>query len=589
MAALGMSIPGRILTIMNKFANRVKRLLNSVIDGAKTKLEASKDKAARDRGSWFTFRRNALLPFEKVFKILAFSSGETIDQEMHGTDDFFTNSIKPTPSAFVQARDSIPEDSFESVFHDFTNQTVTFPYTGYIRVGCDGITIPFACMPTNNDPDYFIPGRSSRSHDNSTAEIESPQCDMETTPMGTPDASPAQVDSTSKQSLDNGGTNTSSPPRKLSRQQAKAQARAAKKTQKREKTDKKEREKKRRADKNNVKRFAGVDSAKSDEIDQQKADAVMSRPHCEAHLNVLHLANPGIILDGLIQPVHCKNERAAFLQMVEKLKVGPYALPPDVLNRIILSADRGYESFHMSLRLAELGMLYLIRSKGPQNKSSMLYSLKEFFPSAPGEFDIDIDVNLVRSMPKDGCTIDGKPCVKITATNCPECSKDHPAHLQIRVVCIRLNDDSYEYLITNLPRDAFPIGTMKAEYFMRWPVETSARFLKHVSGLLFLHAKKVSAVRKEIWAKLVMHNYCQAIIYEAVIQRSKKVDQNDNRHLYQINRSFATRIIRKFARKSRFTEDLIEVISARTEPVRPDRSFARRKRPKYVQSFLYRV
>ena len=567
--AAWMLIPVRRLTILNKFANATKATLYDVIDNAKDHLEAAKDQEARSAGGWFTYRSSALLPVTKVLPIMIFSKGGTIDSEMHDSYDYFSSSCKPTPSAFVQARDAIPIGTFEEVFHCFTNRTLHLPGEGYIRMACDGSTIPFACMNTYNNPDYFVSGASSKAEDEMDAK-EQPQKGEE---------KPA---STGK---------SVAPPKKLSRQMRRAQERAKKKAEEKVKKAKAALENKKKREEEKKRKIVG-NVENGDEKDEAKAKVVKGRAHNEAHLNVLHLSDSGVILDAVIQPVHKKDERSAFLQMAENLVSGPNHLSQDELQRLILSADRGYEGFHVVVSLQELGLHFLIRSKGPQVSSSMLYSLRRFLPSDSGEFDVDIDVTLVRKDSKKDELYDANPdtYVKITTQNFPECTKDHPVQFKIRVVRIDLDGKgNYEYLITNLPRDAFPMSSMKEEYFRRWPVETSNRFLKLVSGLAFLHAKKVDAVIKEIWAKLIMHNFCQVIIYQAVLQYAKKEHGKGKKYLYQINRSYATRITRKFARMRRFCEDLFFVIQQRTEPVRPGRQYARRKRPRYVRSFLYRV
>lgn len=57
---------------------------------------------------------------------------------------------------------------------------------------------------------------------------------------------------------------------------------------------------------------------------------------------------------------------------------------------------------------------------------------------------------------------------------------------------------------------------------MRWGIETSFRELKYSVTLLHLHSKKVDFIYQEIFAKLIMYNFCQMITQSVVIQQGEK-------------------------------------------------------------------
>ena len=58
--------------------------------------------------------------------------------------------------------------------------------------------------------------------------------------------------------------------------------------------------------------------------------------------------------------------------------------------------------------------------------------------------------------------------------------------MDFRVVRLKIAENSYECIITNLDRNTFPPEKIKVLYHMRWGIETSFRYLKHVNGLLFV-------------------------------------------------------------------------------------------------------
>ena len=108
--------------------------------------------------------------------------------------------------------------------------------------------------------------------------------------------------------------------------------------------------------------------------------------------------------------------------------------------------------------------------------------------------------------------------------------------LNFRVVRFAISEDSYECIITNLPKEEFPTEEIKKLYAMRWGIETSFRELKYAIGLSCFHSKKVEYIIQEIYARLVLYNYCEIITMNIVIH------QKDTKHIYQMNYTIAIHI-----------------------------------------------
>ncbi len=77
----------------------------------------------------------------------------------------------------------------------------------------------------------------------------------------------------------------------------------------------------------------------------------------------------------------------------------------------------------------------------------------------------------------------------------------------------QLSSGEYELLITNLPSKEFDSEKIKGPYFLRWGIETSFRGLKHNIGLNYFHGKKSQFILQEIWASLIMFNFCEIIAF----------------------------------------------------------------------------
>ena len=97
-------------------------------------------------------------------------------------------------------------------------------------------------------------------------------------------------------------------------------------------------------------------------------------------------------------------------------------------------------------------------------------------------------------------------------------------------------------LLTNLPRERFPLAALKQLYTRRWGIETSFRKLKYTVGLLHFHGKKTDFVMQELYARLTMYNYAEAIVSAEAREKQSK------QHAYQINFTTAFHICKAFLR-----------------------------------------
>ena len=111
-----------------------------------------------------------------------------------------------------------------------------------------------------------------------------------------------------------------------------------------------------------------------------------------------------------------------------------------------------------------------------------------------------------------------------------------------RVVRFAITENSYECIITNLPKEEFPMAEIKKLYAMRWGIETSFRELKYAIGLSCFHPKKVEYIMQEIYARLIFYNYCE------IITMNVEIHQKDTKHTYQMNYTIAIHICRYFLR-----------------------------------------
>ena len=296
------------------------------------------------------------------------------------------------------------------------------------------------------------------------------------------------------------------------------------------------------------------------------------------HFNALYDLCNRLYLDSVIQPRKTINEGRAFVDMVERSRIE---------GKVIIVADRNYESYNNFAHIEQKAWNYVIRVKD-LGSNGILSGLSLPYD---GEFDIPINLILTKKHTKEvranrhiykfissTSTFDF-----LTSESCPF----YP--ISFRVVRLLLDNGTYETLITNLDSFAFRPDTLKHIYKLRWGIETSFRELKYTIGLNNFHAKKQESILQEIFARIIMYNFAEIITSHVVIS------QADSRiYCYKVNFTVAVHVCRRFLR-SRGNEpplDLEALIRKNILPIRPLRKShnnIRKTRSKPAVSFVYRV
>ena len=304
------------------------------------------------------------------------------------------------------------------------------------------------------------------------------------------------------------------------------------------------------------------------------------KPYNLLHLNALYDLLSHTYADALLQKSHHANERRAFTDMVDRAEDIP----------ALYIADRGFESFNVLAHIQEKNAKFLIRIKDITSRNCIASGLD--LPKK-NEFDVSISLLLSRKQTnadkelfKDRNRFRFIPASS-TFDYLPVKNKKSipvaPYPLSFRIVRFPISDTSYETVITNLDEANFPPEELKKLYAMRWGIETSFRELKYTIGLLHFHAKKAEHILQEIFASLIMYNFCELITSPVAIQKANK------KYAYKANFSVAVHICRQFLLKDISPPVLEALIAKNISPVRPGRSRLRKPSPKGAICFLYRI
>lgn len=296
----------------------------------------------------------------------------------------------------------------------------------------------------------------------------------------------------------------------------------------------------------------------------------------QLHINALYDLMNQTYVDTVIQPITAKKEGSAFRE---------FTLRHRSAWDVILVADRGYESYQNFIYAADHQFYYLIRAKVPQ-KNTLVGSFLKQLPPDP-EFDREVSVTLTSGRMKE---VSAHPDQYryVRKNRWPEYMKDKKCFhydLTMRIVKVKISEKTTEYLLTNLPRDLFPARALKEIYQMRWGIETSFRELKYTIGLVNFHSRKYDFQKQEIWARMILYNFCMTVAKQAFIAKKTK------KYKYQVNFSNVVFFCREFFRdiKKGVLIELDRLINEELLPIRAGRSSPRKLRRQSAVSFNYRV
>lgn len=296
------------------------------------------------------------------------------------------------------------------------------------------------------------------------------------------------------------------------------------------------------------------------------------------HLNAMYDIMTNLYVDALVQTSRKANEYKAFVTMVDR-----DASPSPT----IYIADRGYESYNNLAHVQEKGQKFLIRVKDCREKGNITRGLE--LP-IDNEFDVSIDLSLTRKNSEKAKNDKNLRCLSHSTTfdYLPEKSKRNeemtPYILSCRFVRIKISEDNYEMLITNLSSDEFSPLDLKQLYSMRWGIETSFRTLKRTQGLIYFHSKKAENILQEVFAKLIMYNFTEMITSHVVIKQKKR------KLTYKVNFSAAIHICSEFFLKNISPQNVEALILKHLIPIRESKpNTCKPDRQRSSVSFLYRI
>ncbi len=331
-------------------------------------------------------------------------------------------------------------------------------------------------------------------------------------------------------------------------------------------------------------RVLAVDSSAINQPRDPELDSFMNTTHDPYGLNqtqmsaLIDVLNK-TILDVDLRPRPKMDEQGAMIAMLKR---------NEFCGKNIILMDRGYEGYNLFAHLIEKDNVdFICRVK------NMKGGMREIQKLPLKELDRDVEFEITttqKNEDKEKCRVYIPTASKKGKVNSPKTKIrtwdfQSPYAMKLRVVRFQLSSGEYETIVTTLPRFVFSIQDIKDLYHMRWGIETAFRDIKYAIGLINLHSRKEDLVMQEIYAALIMYNYCTRIIGAAEVPEKEQAV-----YAYQVNFKMAVYLCKRFYRQILSGgQELIEEISRYIEPIRPGRQDKRKLRPKGFAGFVYRV
>ncbi len=293
----------------------------------------------------------------------------------------------------------------------------------------------------------------------------------------------------------------------------------------------------------------------------------------QVHMNCLYDILNDLFLDISLQSIHHMDEEGAFCTFLDRER---YCDPKQ---KKIFIADRGYASYNVLAHLFHNDQLFVIRATNCIIKG--LCADNRNWLNEP-YFDENVVVHIARHKSQEYTKLEN------FHYQCPSRPYDYLEkgsadvdRLQFRILKFPLSEDSFEYIITNLPSYSFSMARIKELYNLRWNVETAFRHLKYAGNMVHIHSLKQDFLVQEIYGKLTLYNFTAALM-----AMSAPVHKQNCNYTYVLNHTQIQRICIRFLRGN--IREIEEMIARFSVPIRPGRKFPRKLRRQSADTLLYR-
>ncbi|WP_160690106.1 IS4 family transposase [Clostridium sp. C2-6-12] len=245
-----------------------------------------------------------------------------------------------------------------------------------------------------------------------------------------------------------------------------------------------------------------------------------------------------LIIDASITKFRT-NEREMAKQHINELN------NKNFINNSIVIFDRGYPSYDMFDYLNEKGLFFLMR--------------------------VSSSFKMIQAISSEDCAFEYKSKGELK---------------KLRVIKIKLSDDTTEILVTNIFDKIITHHQFKELYFLRWGVECKYKELKSSIEIEEFSGTKPIAIEQDFYASIYISMVASLIKKDA---DAAIANDNDNKHLkseYQANRNFIlSEVLQKIIGMmvkpisgKRILENILERAKKIRSQIRPNRNYEQKNK-----------
>lgn len=237
--------------------------------------------------------------------------------------------------------------------------------------------------------------------------------------------------------------------------------------------------------------------------------------------------------------------------------------------KIMLLGDMHYPSLWLMAQLQTAGKDFLFRCK-PDFCREIVAFLKS------GEQEARIFIPIAQ---------DGVRKYKYKKST-GQTSEQVPHGVWVRALNFTRPNGEPSCLVTSVAVEELSCEEVCNLYPYRWGEEVSFYFDKNRTEIENFSAKLPQGVRQDWFANVLATNFAQLLIEDAQEMLDQEQENTLNKHQYQINRSVAIGIIKDELpgmllgkeKADTFYERMLKIIIRHREPIRPDRSYPRKRK-----------
>jgi len=278
------------------------------------------------------------------------------------------------------------------------------------------------------------------------------------------------------------------------------------------------------------------------------------------------------VLDGILSSIH-SSEGFMAIEHIDKLLKQKETIK--AIYKDLLIYDRGYPSMGLIKYHHKHSLDFLMRAS-----NSSFKAVREFRESEKVDEIIEIEVTrgIFNNLSKDK----QHPNIKALTSELSIGDK-----LTVRAVKVVLQNGTVEVLLTSLlSQDEYKTEIFQELYFKRWGVEIGYDILKNIFNIENFTGLTQIAINQDFYATILTNNLCSLIMNDVMEDRVSLYNQaKERKYLYQLNKSFSigcmkntlVLMLQKNVREEKIYQMIEDEIIQNLLPIKPDRSFERRK------------